>query len=66
MIWVYDQYNMLLFEDPEFLFFINNIVESCNRTLNNHYLDNVKSFNSFRNTIDNIVEIYSGSKRKYF
>ena len=32
---------------------------------NNHYLGNVKSFNSFRNTIDNIVEIYSGSKRKY-
>ena len=66
MIWVYDQYNMLLFEDPELLFFTNNIVESCNRTLNKHYLGNVKSFNSFRNAIDNIVEIYSGSKRKYY
>ena len=65
MIWVYDQYNMLLFEDPELLFFTNNIVESCNRTINNLYLGNVKSFNSFRNAIDNILEIYSTSKRKY-
>ena len=57
---------MLLFEDPEFQLFTNNIVESSNRTLNNHYLGNVKSFNSFRNAIDNILEIYSGSKRKYY
>ena len=57
---------MLLFEDPEFQLFTNNIVESSNRTLNNHYLGNVKSFNSFRNDIYSIAEIYSGSKRKYY
>lgn len=57
---------MLLFEEPEFLLFTNNNIESCNRTLNIHYLGNVKQFNSFRDSIDNIVEIYSGSKRKYY
>ena len=65
MIWLYDQYNFLLYEDVNLLFFTNNIVESCNRTLNNHYIGNIKSFQNFKNSINDLVEIYSKSKRKY-
>ena len=65
MIWLYDQYNLLLFEDNEILFFTNNIVETCNRSLNNHYIGNIKSFNNFKNSINDLIEIYSRTNRKY-
>lgn len=49
----------------KFLFFTNNIVETCNRSLNNHYIGNIKSFNNFRNSINDLIEIYSKTNRKY-
>ena len=54
MIWLYDQYSFLLYEDVDLLFFINNKIESCNRTLNNHYIGNIKSFHNFKNYINDL------------
>ena len=65
MIWLYGQYNLLLYEDIDLLFFTNNIAESYNRMLNNLYIGNIKSFHNFKNSFNDFVEIYSKSKRKY-
>ena len=65
MIWLYGQYNLLLYEDIDLLFFTNNIVEFYNRKLNNLYIGNIKSFHNFKNSINDLVEVYSKSKRKY-
>ena len=44
LIWNYYYYANLFYNDNQLLFFTNNVVESCNRSLNGFYIGGIKNF----------------------
>lgn len=56
-------YNKLINNDIDIekKFFTNNFVESCNRTLNMHYVGGTKTFLHFEKAINDIIEIYKNN-----
>ena len=43
-------------------FFTNNFVESCNRTLNQHYIGGIKTFLHFEKAIFDLIDLYQADK----
>lgn len=57
-IWNYSIINMMLIDNPNIIFYTNNLVKSTNRTLNNKYRGICKTFCNFEYAIYELIDYF--------
>ena len=66
LLWnYYYYYSNLFYNDNQLLFFTNNVVESCNRSLNSFYIGGIKNFSLFEYSINQIINLYEKNHNSY-